>query len=90
MKIKIFLKILDFLFQISFLTSFRPGVANQRETKNHVFYCVTAKSFIILEGTLKHYLNSNTLFFWPERANLQTTLYLLPSPFSFFSIHRDL
>ena len=46
MKIRDFSKNIRFLLQISFLTSFRAGVANQPETKNLIFYCVTAKSLI--------------------------------------------
>ena len=36
-------------------TSPRPGVANQSETKSHIFYCVTAKSHIIHMGTHEHH-----------------------------------
>jgi len=38
-----------------------PEVANQSETKSHVFYCVTAKSRITQMDTHEHHLYSSSL-----------------------------
>jgi len=40
---------------------YMEGVANQSETKSHIFYCVTAKSRIIHIGTHEHHTASSSL-----------------------------
>jgi len=40
---------------VAVIIGFMTGVANQSETKSHIFYCVTAKSHIIHMGTHEHH-----------------------------------